>query len=212
MFKTGLMLAATALPLLFAGCLGGKAAQQQAAAQKRTFVPVAGSAKPLAPAPLFAAVKIRPFRALPPFDARAFIVRRAGGECAADFYNGWIVAPQELIRGQAARYLEEAGLFSAVYDAASGTVAPLSIEGIVSELYLDFSQATPEAVVSLRLLVLDERTPSFDVLFTAEKGARVPLDPAGSAAASHAFGAALTQTLEALARDLAAAPLPRNVR
>ena len=39
------------------------------------------------------------------------------------------------------------------------------------------STFSPEAVVSLRLLVLDERTPSFDVLFTVEKGARVPLDP-----------------------------------
>ena len=149
-----LVLLAAVLPL--AGCLGGKSAQLQAAAQKRTFVPVASAAHPVSPAPGFAAVKIRPFRALPPFDARTFIVRRAGGEVAADFYNGWVVAPQELVRAQAQRYIEEAGLFAAVYDAASGTSAPLSVEGTVSELCLDYSGAEPAAVVSLRLLVLDK--------------------------------------------------------
>lgn len=199
-----------AFPLLLAGCFGGKGAQQQAAAQKRTFVPVAAPARPASPSPGFAAVKIRPFRALPPFDARGFIVRRAGGEFAADFYNGWLVPPHELVRVQTARYLEEARLFSAVYDAASGTLAPLSIEGVVSELYLDYAGESPAAVVTLRLLVLNERSSEFAVLFTAEKSARVPLDPVSRNAASEAFGAALTQTLEALARMLASAPLPKN--
>lgn len=197
------------IAFLMAGCFGGKGAQQQAAAQKRTFVPVAAPAQPLLPSPRFAAVKIRPFRALPPYDARTFIVRRAGGEFAADFYNGWLVQPQALIRVQAARYLEASRLFHAVYDAASGTLAPLSLEGVVSELYLDYADGKPAAVVTLQLLVLDEKSPDFTVLFTAEKSARVTFDPAAANAASQAFGTALTQTLDALTRSLAAAPLPK---
>jgi len=196
--------------LLAAGCLGGRHAQRQALAQKRTFVPLAGAAKPLAPVPRAAAVKVRAFRALPPFDARAFIVRRPGGEFAADFYNGWLAAPHELIRVQATRYLEASGLFAAVYDSASGTVAPLGLEGLVTELYLDHSGDAPAAVVTLRLLVLDERTPSFTVLATHEAQARVAYTPSAPAAASEAFCQALTQTLEALAAALAGAPgLPR---
>ncbi len=198
--------------LLSSGCLGGKSAQMQAAAQKRTYVPVASAAQPVTPAPGFAAVKIRPFRALPPFDARAFIVRRAGGEFAVDFYNGWIVAPQELVRVQTQRYLEEAGLFAAVYDADSGTLAPLSVEGVVSELYLDYAGAEPAAVVTLRLLVLNERASDFTVLFSAEKSARVTFKTEDSNAPAQAFGAALTQTLDALTRALAAAPLPKTAR
>lgn len=206
------LLPAVALPLLLAGCLGGKSAQIQAAAQKRTFVPVAAAATPVAPAPGFAAVKLRPFRALPPFDARAFIVRRASGEAVADFYNGWLVAPQELIRVQAQRYLEEAGLFAAVYDAASGTSAPLSVEGTVGELYLDYAAAEPAAVVTLRLLVLDERAAGFTVLFSDERSARVTFKRDAPGAPAQAFGTALTQVLQALTRTLAAAPLPKAVR
>jgi len=194
---------------LLAGCFGGKAAQQHALAQKRTFVPVADAAQAVTPSPGFAAVKIRPFRVLPPFDACAFIVRRAGGEFAADFYNGWLVPPQELVRVQTARYLEESRLFAAVYDMGCGTVAPLGLEGVVSELYLDYAGDQPAAVVTLRLLILDEQSPSFSVRHTSEKTARVTFDAAGKNAASQAFGKALTQALEALAKDLAQAPLPR---
>ena len=194
---------------LLAGCLGGKSAQQQALAQKRTFVPVVEAPKPVAPAPGFAAVKVRPFRTLPPFDARAFIVRRAGGEFAADYYNGWLVPPHELIRVQAARYLEAARLFVAVYDTSCGSATPLGLEGVVSELYLDYTGDKPAAVIALRLLLLDERTPDFKVLYTGEESARVTFEPDGPTAASQAFSQALAQTLDALAQKLAQAPLPR---
>ena len=210
--KNTVCLALFAAGVLLAGCFGGKSAQIRAAAQKRTFVPVASAAQPVSPAPGFAAVKLRPFRALPPFDARAFMVRRAADEFAADYYNGWVVAPQELVRVQAQRYLEEAGLFAAVYDSASGTLAPLSVEGIVGELYLDYAGDEPAAVVTLRLLVLDERAADFTVLFSAEKRARVPFKPEDKRAPAQAFGAALTQTLEALTVALAVAPLPKAVR
>ena len=209
--KTALRLApALALPLLLAGCLAAAPrAQQKAAAQKRTFLPVAAAPSAPAAAPRFAAVKIRSFRALPPFDATGFVVRRSGSEFATDFYNAWLVPPQDLIRVQTARYLEQTGLFGAVYDASSGTLPPLSLEGVVSELFLDYAGQAPAAVVTLRLLVLDERAPAFTVLFSAEKTGRAAFDPADPAAPAHAFGQALTQALEALSRALAEAPATR---
>lgn len=203
------LLALLALPLLLAGCLGASRAQQ-AAAQKRTFAPLAQPAAPLAPSPRFAAVKVRAFRVLPPFDARTFIVRRGGGEFAADFYNMWVVPPQDLLRVQTARYLEQTGLFSAVFDASSGTLPPLNLEGVVSDLCLDYTGGAPAAVVTLRLLVLDERSASFTALFSAEKTGRAPFDPADPSAPAQAFGQALTQALEALSQALAIAPLPKQ--
>lgn len=202
-----------ALPLLLAGCLAAAPrAQQKAASQKRTFLPVAAAPAAPAAAPRFAAVKIRGFRALPPFDATGFVVRRAGNEFATDFYNAWVVPPQDLIRVQTSRYLEQTGLFNAVYDATSGTLPPLSLEGIVSELFLDYTGEKPAAVVTLRLLVLDEHAPAFTVLFSAEKTGRTPFEPADKAAPAQAFGQALTQALAALAQALADAKLTEPAR
>ena len=195
-------------PLLLSGCFGTARVQQQASAQKRAFAPVAEASAPYAPR--FAALKLRTFRTLPPFDANTFIVRRPGGEFVCDFYNTWIASPNDLIRTQTTRFLEESRLFSAVYDASSTTLPPLGLEGIVSELYLDFAGPKPAAVVTLRLLILDERTPSFNVLFSSEKSARVEFDAADSHAPAQAFGAALTQTLKALTQTLDSASLPAN--
>lgn len=201
------------IPLLLAltllcGCFSGKGAQQKALAQKRTFIPLVAAPPPSAQAPLFDAVKIRPFKVLPPYDARNFVVQRDGGETVLDFYNGWLAAPADLLRVQATRYLEASGLFASVYDTGSGTATPLGLEGTVGELYLDYTGPSPAAVVRLRLLILDERTPLFTVLFTAEKESRVPIAASEKNAASQAFSRALTQTLEALVKDLARAPLP----
>ncbi|MDD4102173.1 MAG: hypothetical protein PHU80_06020 [Kiritimatiellae bacterium] len=196
--------------VLAGGCFGGKTVQRLALARRRTFVPEAGQAvRREKEGPRFAAAKIRTFRALPPFDSRAFIVRRAGGEYVTDFYNGWLAPPQTLIRSQAARYLADAGIFQAIYDAGAGTVVPLGIEGLVSGLYLDYTDG-PAAVVSLRLLVLDEQSPQFRVLFDAEREAREPFDPANKNAASEAFGAAFTKVLSGLTAALREADLPRQ--
>lgn len=193
---------------LLCGCFSGKGAQQKALAQKRTFIPLVEAPAPATQAPLFGALKIRPFKVLPPYDARNFVVRREGGETVLDFYNGWLASPAELIRVQATRYLEASGLFASVYDAGSGTSAPIGLEGLVGEFYLDYAGTSPAAVVKLRFLLLDERTPLFNVLFTSEKESRAPIIASEKNAASQAFSRALARALEALVKDLARAPLP----
>jgi len=197
------------LSVVTVGCLSAPRAQQQAAAaQRRTFLPIAGPAAPQAVR--FAAIKIGTFRTLPPFDARTFIVRRSDGECVGDFYNGWVAAPNDLIRAQTARYLTESKLFADVYDASSSVCPPLVLEGVVSELSLDYKEAQPTAVVTLRFLVLDNRASTFTVLFSAEKTGRAPFEPADKAAPAQAFGQAFTQALGALAQALGDAHLPRD--
>lgn len=197
--------------LVFSGCLAApRYAQKAALEQKRTFVPQVEAPKPLAEKPLFAAVKCRSFRALPPFDDRSFIIRRAKGELAEDYYNLWLASPQDLIGAAAGRYLEGTGLFKAVYDSGSGTQTAIGLEGVVTELLLDYTKAdAPVAVVGLRLSVLDERTPDFAVLFTVEKRCEAPVAEKGPAAASQAFSAALGQALDGIAQAFKGARLPQ---
>jgi ABC-type uncharacterized transport system auxiliary subunit len=187
------------------GCFGLKQAQQQASAQKRTFMPEAAPA--VLQATRFAALKIGSFRALPPYDGRTFIIRRAGGEAVSDFYNGWIAQPNDLIRSETARYLEQTHLFAAVYDASSSTLPPLALEGVVNELYLDFKGPKPAAVVSLRLLIIDQKASSFTVLFSAEKHGRAEFDPADKQGPAQAFGQALTLVLSEFSQTLSTTQL-----
>lgn len=200
------LLGIASLSLFLTGCFGSSRTQPTSL-QKRAFLPLVTPAA--AQTTRFAAIKIRTFRTLPPFDARTFIVRRPGDEFVCDAYNTWIAPPNDLIRAQTARYLEETHLFSAVYEASSGTLPPLGLEGVISELYLDFTGKKPVAVVTLRLLVLNEKTPAFTVLFSAEKTARVAFDPSDKGSLSKVFGQALTQALEDWTHTLMETSLPQ---
>ena len=188
-----------------AGCLSSSSdAQRKMAEQKRTWLLEADVSAVETRPPKFAEMKIRAFRALPPFNAAGIVVKRANGEAAVDFYNAWVAPPHDLIRVQAMRYLEQTGLFSAVYDTASGTQTPLGLEGTMCELFLDCrDENRPVAAVTLRLVLLDESSPVFTVLGSAEATARAAYNPGAADGIARAFNTALTQALAALAQNLA---------
>ena len=193
---------AVMLGMLGPGCSSSSGVQRQAVEQKRTYLLEAGMPAATAAHARFGAVKVRAFRGLPPFNSASLVVKRANGETVLDFYNAWVAPPHDLVRVQATRYLERAGLFSAVYDAASGTLASVGLEGSVCELYLDCRGEKPAAVITLRLMLLDERSADFTVLCASEKSARADYDPSREDGIAHAFNAALTKALEAIAAEL----------
>lgn len=198
--ETGLFLIASCLAM---GCVSSLShAQRTAGQQKRTYLIEAAPAVSRSAVPLFGAVKIGRFSALPPFDSTCFVVRRPSGETVLDFYNGWIAAPHDLLRTQTSRYLEQTGLFEAVYDASSGTLPSFSVEGTLCDCFLDYRGQQPAAQITMRLLLLDERAPAFTVLCAVEKTGRSPLEGEGSEAAAKAFDRALTETLSALSQTL----------
>jgi len=185
------------------GCVSSSSdAQRQAVEQKRTYLLEAGIPTATAAQARFDAVKVRAFRGLPPFNSTSLVVKRANGETVLDFYNAWVAVPHDLVRVQATRYLERAGLFRAVHDASSGTSAPLGLEGTVCELFLDCRSGQPTAVVTLRLTLLDERATGFTALRAAEKTARASYDPAREDGIALAFNTALTRALEALVQEM----------
>ena len=198
----GFGVAALVVGVLCGGCTSSSDIQRRAAEQKRTYLLEADTSAVAAQEARFDEVKIRAFRSLPPFNSPSLVVKRANGEAVLDFYTAWIVPPHELVRVQTVRYLEQAGLFRAIHDAASGSLPPLGLEGTVCELFLDCRGEKPEAVVTLRLVVLDERAPGFTVLGVAEKTARAGYDPAREDGIALAFNSALTQALGALAQEL----------
>ncbi len=190
--------------VLMTGCLGGGSKEQRLAqTQKRLFVPEVSPAVAKIEHPLFGAVKCRPFHALPPANNRSFVIRRAGGEAAVDYYNCWLTAPEELFGTLVYRYLEKTGLFAQVFDAASGSVTDLGLDGWITDLYLDYTEPSkPMACVGLRLTVLNERSPDFPVIVSVERQAKAPISAEGPTASAQAFSAAFSQVLTELVEAL----------
>lgn len=197
-------LPALAACLLLAGCLGTfSKGQREAQIQRRLFLPEAVWTGDAIEKPLFGEVKCRPFHALSPANSRSFVIRRSGGEATTDYYNGWLTSPEELFGAQACRFLDKSGLFARVFDAASGTVTDLGLDGWITDLYLDYTDpAHPAACVGLRLSILNERTPDFPVIHTLERQAKVPFTAGEPTAASQAFSEAFRKVLVELVEGL----------
>ena len=185
-------------PFLLGGCLSGNSeAQARAAAQRRTFVPeVAAPEKPLVEKPAFESVKCRAVRILAPFDSKQFIHRRSDGQFVADFYNGWLGMPADLVSAQIVRYLDASGLFSAVFDGRSSVSAQFGLECILTEFYVDDTGESPVATVGLRLLLIDEGAPKLSVRKSAKSFRTVPAKSSSPDDLTRAYNQALTECLK----------------
>jgi len=187
-----------AAPLLLGGCLGVNSdAQARAAAQRRTFVPeVAVPDKPLVAKPAFESVKCRAVRILAPFDSKQFIHRRSDGQFVADFYNGWLGMPADLVSAQIVRYLDASGLFSAVFDGRSSVSSQFGLECILSEFYVDDTGESPTAAVGLRMLLVDEGAPKLSVRKSVKSFRSVSAKSSAPDDLARAYNQALTECLK----------------
>jgi ABC-type uncharacterized transport system auxiliary subunit len=199
----------TASCLLLSGCISSDA-QVVAVNQKRSFALTAALPASALRAPRFDNLKLLSFKSQPPYDANNLIVRRATGETVVDYYTTWIAAPQELIRVQALNVLRAKGLFKAVYDSTSGSLADAGLEGMVEEIFLDCRTDKPTAVITLRLSIIDETAPAFTLLWSAVATGSAPLESSGSPALISAFDKALTLALEQLTGELEKTTFPQK--
>ncbi|MBO4288411.1 MAG: hypothetical protein J5985_09650 [Kiritimatiellae bacterium] len=185
------------------GCFGGgSAVQAKAASMRRVFAPeIPSKPAPRDARPVWGTVRLNGFRALAPFDAKTFLYRRGEGEFAADYYNGWIAQPADLIGDLFARYMEASAVFGRTVDARTAAAADVAVQGIVTRLYLDTSGSRPKAVASLRL-VFTALPPRTKLLALKEATGVAEYEPGKRGAEAGAFSAALEKAFAALADSI----------
>ncbi len=193
---------------LLAGCISSDA-QHEAVGQKKSYALEAATPQTPIQTPRFGPLKILSFKSQPPFEANNLVVKRANGETVMDYYTTWITAPHELIRVQTMGYLRKTGLFKAVYDSNSGSLAQAGLEGTVEQITLDCRTENPTAVITLRFTIIDETTPDFTVLWSTETTGRSKVET-GPLAIIAAFDKALTQALAQMTRELDKATFPQT--
>jgi uncharacterized lipoprotein YmbA len=130
---TGRTTLACALVLMLAGCAIGKPVPEA-----RTYV-----ISP--PPPAVPATSRRPetlrmgkVRVAPSFARKALVVRVDEVRYAADFCNGFIASPGDMLGAAIAQWLDRAGLFRSVSQPGTQTPGSQVLEATVTELYGDF--------------------------------------------------------------------------
>lgn len=131
-----------------------------------------------------------------PYDVRQLAVSRADSTLAFDGYNRFAAQPSQLLKGVAQDVLAASGRFKSVVAATSAAAASHVAELTVTDLRLDCSGGTREAVAGVSLMVLDRSREI--VALVSGAGRCEAADGDYGAAFSSAFTLALEKALGAL--------------
>jgi len=145
-----------------------------------------------------------------PFRGKNFVSREGELRYEADFYNEFLVPPATMIGEITSRGLERAKAFTLVAPVNSATRTDWLLDGFVSSLFVDAREQGrmyAEVAVSYYLFRADAGTAM--PVWTRDYRQRVPLTASTAQAYAAALNTAFAQILADLARDLAAAELPK---
>jgi cholesterol transport system auxiliary component len=100
------------------------------------------------------ALRVTNFEVAPPFQERGLVYRLDEQRYESDFYNQFFVAPRSMITTQAAQWLGQRQIFSAVLSPASTFDASYTLEGLVNQLYADLrAGGQPATVFTMQVFV-----------------------------------------------------------
>ena len=89
------------------------------------------------------------------FSNRSLVYRKGQSEYETDFYNQFLIRPDDMITEKTRRWLSESGLFELVLEPGSYTDATHVLEGNIITLYGDFrDKSSPEATMKIRFFLI----------------------------------------------------------
>ena len=156
-------------------------------------------------------LRVRAFNVAAPFRGKAFVYRDSELKYDADFYDEFFVAPAIMLSDGTAKALRAANVFRRVVPAgATGDDAEYVLDGFASELYGDVRIPTaPVAALAITFYLSPTNVVNPGVIWSREYRQRVAYTGASADALARGWNAALSALLADLARDLAAADLPK---
>lgn len=193
-----------ALALTLAAC-----SLSRPAPVKRTFL-LEPSAPAAVAAPKAATLRVGSVNVAAPYRGKAFVYRQDDLKFEADFYSEFFVAPAAMLSEATAKALASSGAFRRVIPPGATDEGDFVLDGFVVDLYGDARDpAKPAAVLSATFYLSRANVLMPSVIWSREYRQRVPVAEPGPEALARAWNSALATILADLARDLAAADLPK---
>ncbi len=89
------------------------------------------------------------------FSTKSLVYRKGQSEYETDFYNQFLVRPEDMITEKTRGWLSESGLFKWVLEPGSYTDATHMLEGNIIALYADFrDESSPKATIKIRFFLV----------------------------------------------------------
>ncbi len=145
-----------------------------------------------------------------PYRGKAFVYRQDELKFESDYYDEFFVAPGAMLSEATARALASASAFRRVIPPGAADAGDYVLDGFVSEFYGDMRDAAKSvAVIAITYYVSPANAATPNVIWSREYRQRAPAADTSPEALARAWNVALSAILADLARDLAAAELPK---
>lgn len=107
-------------------------------------------------------VKLRKVNVSSKFSDKSFVYRRSETKYESDFYNEFLISPQQNLAEEFIRYLDGSNAFKSATDMSSRIEASHYIEVDVNQLYGDFRDSSkPQSMLEMQIRVFDDREASY---------------------------------------------------
>lgn len=104
-----------------------------------------------------AVLDIQPFSIAPAFQNMGLASRTSENQYASDFYNEYFVSPSSMITNESRNWLHSSGLFAQVLPLYSSVVPTHTLEGHISEMYMDVrDDADPKAILEITFFLIEQ--------------------------------------------------------
>jgi ABC-type uncharacterized transport system auxiliary subunit len=146
---------------------------------------------------------VRGFTIDPAFNSRSLLYRKGDSEYESDFYNEFLIAPQDLLSSQTRHWLAQSGICKTVLDPGSLVEPTHILEGNVLALYGDLrGQGPPQAVMQIRVFLLANTGSQPELVFARDYRASSGAPRRTAEALVAAFNQCLEQILIQLEKNL----------
>jgi cholesterol transport system auxiliary component len=176
------------------------------ASEKQFFIlDVTRPVKP-APAskPVGTVLEVRRFRIDSAFDSKSLVYRVDEYRYESDFYNEFLLSPEEMITEKTREWLSSSGLFEMVSGLGVSVRPPLTLKGDITALYGDYRvPSASKAVMEIQLLLVENGDLESKIVFGKDYKAIVDVKSQGVEGLIAAYSEGLDKILTELESDIA---------
>jgi len=111
-------------------------------------------------------LKISEVRIAYPFKSKNFIYRLDDLEFESDYYNEFLISPEDMFTDGLAKFLSESDLFSHVFIKSGHIKEDYLLETMISSLYGDYiNKNNPKAVMEIDFIVLKKNSFQYEIFY-----------------------------------------------
>ena len=144
---------------------------------------------------------VQSFSADTTFGTKSLVYRKGQSEYETDFYNQFLIRPEDMITEETRSWLSDSGLFKWVLEPGSYADSTHMLQGNIIALYGDFREdSSPKATMKMRFFLV--KVPGKSIVFAKTYEVVSRFGDSKAESLIEAYDVCLTNILSDLERDL----------